>query len=59
MVYEIARWKLEKGGRVGTLEHLIGSQTVGATILTQAKIGALNPLGISLLLVWSFSPLGA
>ncbi|KAM5374380.1 hypothetical protein ACJZ2D_006553 [Fusarium nematophilum] len=59
LVCETAKWKLEKGATMTTLEQLVGSRTVGATLLTQFKLLALNPLGISLLLIWAFSPLGA
>ncbi|KAM0425257.1 hypothetical protein ACHAPT_009574 [Fusarium lateritium] len=57
-VYEVARWKLEQGVTLGTLEQLLGSQTVGSTVLTHTKLWILNPLGIGLLFIWVFSPLG-
>ncbi|KAJ4326672.1 hypothetical protein N0V84_002898 [Fusarium piperis] len=57
-VYEVARWKLEQGVTLGTLEQLIGSQTVGSTVLTHAKLCIMNPLAAGLLLIWIFSPLG-
>ncbi|RTE78990.1 hypothetical protein BHE90_006510 [Fusarium euwallaceae] len=59
LVYELARWRLERGSTMGTLEQLMGSRTVGATIITQFSLRIFNPLGICLLLIWSFSPLGA
>ncbi|UPK94899.1 hypothetical protein LCI18_005834 [Fusarium solani-melongenae] len=58
LVYEVARWKLEQGVTLGTLEQLLGSQTVGSTVLTHAKLSAMNPLGAELLFIWIFSPLG-
>ncbi|KAL2680622.1 hypothetical protein Neosp_008224 [[Neocosmospora] mangrovei] len=57
-VYEVARWKLEQGVTLGTLEQLLGSQTVGSTVLTHAKLCIMNPLGVGLLFIWIFSPLG-
>ncbi|KAI8715740.1 hypothetical protein NCS52_01082300 [Fusarium sp. LHS14.1] len=57
-VYEIARWKLEQGVTLGTLEQLLGSQTVGSTVLTHAKLCVMNPLAAGLLFIWIFSPLG-
>ncbi|RSL69957.1 hypothetical protein CEP54_002034 [Fusarium duplospermum] len=57
-VYEIARWKLEQGVTLGTLEQLLGSQTVGSTVLTHAKLCFMNPLAAGLLFIWIFSPLG-
>ncbi|RTE83353.1 hypothetical protein BHE90_002162 [Fusarium euwallaceae] len=57
-VYEVARWKLEQGVTLGTLEQLLGSQTVGSTVLTHAKLCFMNPLAAGLLFIWIFSPLG-
>ncbi|KAG5792438.1 hypothetical protein H9Q69_008514 [Fusarium xylarioides] len=59
MVFESARWKLEKGTTLDLLEQLIGSRTVGSTFTTQISLGKVNILGIVLLLVWAFSPLGS
>ncbi|KAH6877077.1 hypothetical protein B0T10DRAFT_584460 [Thelonectria olida] len=58
LTYETARWKLERGAALGSLEQLMGSQTVGATLLTQIKLRALNPLSVGLILIWACSPLG-
>ncbi|KAI8660805.1 hypothetical protein NCS57_01058800 [Fusarium keratoplasticum] len=57
-VYEVARWKLEQGATLSTLEQLLGSQTVGSTVLIHAKLCAMNPLAAGLLFIWIFSPLG-
>jgi hypothetical protein len=43
---------------LGSLEQLMGSQTVGATLLTQVKLRAMNPLSVGLILIWACSPLG-
>ncbi|KAI6765578.1 hypothetical protein HG530_006648 [Fusarium avenaceum] len=59
MVFEAARWKLEKGARLDLLEQLIGSRTVGATLTTQFNLGKFNILGLLLLILWAFSPLGS
>ncbi|KAH7191725.1 uncharacterized protein B0J16DRAFT_236977, partial [Fusarium flagelliforme] len=59
MVFEAARWKLEKGATLGLLEQLIGSRTVGSTFITQICLGKFNVLGLVLLLLWAFSPLGS
>jgi hypothetical protein len=59
MVFETARWKLEKGATLGLLEPLIGSRTVGSTFTTQISLGRFNILGFVLLLLWTFSPLGS
>lgn len=58
LMYQISRWKLERGGTVGTLEQLMGSRTLGATFLTQAELRTFNLLGLSLIFVWVWSPLG-
>lgn len=59
MVFEAARWKLEKGATIGLLEQLIGSRTVGSTLTTQINLGKFNILGFVLLVLWAFSPLGS
>ncbi|RFN50620.1 hypothetical protein FIE12Z_5124 [Fusarium flagelliforme] len=59
MVFEAARWKLEKGATLGLLEQLIGSRTVGSTFITQIYLGKFNVLGLVLLSLWAFSPLGS
>ncbi|KAF4458791.1 hypothetical protein FALBO_14464 [Fusarium albosuccineum] len=59
MVYEAARWKLEKGATLDLLEQLIGSRTVGSTFLTQIYLRKFNLLSLILLLIWAFSPLGS
>ena len=56
---QAARWKLEEGGTLGALEQLLGSRTVGGAILTQFQLRAFNLLGLALLLLWVFSPLGS
>ncbi|KAI8722345.1 hypothetical protein NCS52_00378100 [Fusarium sp. LHS14.1] len=59
LIYQMARWSLERGTSLGSLEQLMGSRTVGGAVLTQFQLKALNPLAISLILVWAVSPLGA
>ncbi|QPC59011.1 hypothetical protein HYE67_001242 [Fusarium culmorum] len=59
MVFQAARWKLEKGATLNLLEQLIGSRTVGSTLVTQISLGRFNILGIALLMLWSLSPLGS
>ncbi|RSL83070.1 hypothetical protein CEP51_004732 [Fusarium floridanum] len=59
LVYEMARWRLEKGATLGSLEQLIGSRTFGSTVVTLLHHRASKPLSIVLVLVWALSPLGA
>lgn len=44
---------------MGMLEQLLGSRSVGSAVATQLQLHAFNLLGISLLIVWAFSPLGS
>jgi hypothetical protein len=44
---------------MGMLEQLLGSRSVGAAVVTQFQLRAINALGISLLVIWAFSPLGS
>jgi len=55
----IAFWKLEKGGRIGTLDRLLGSITIFQTVLTQIQMRTWSFLGLLLIGVWSLSPLGS
>lgn len=58
LTYEAARWKLERGTTLGALEQLIGSRTVGATILNLIQLRSLNIVGAALVAIWALSPLG-
>ncbi|WQF80919.1 hypothetical protein CDEST_05933 [Colletotrichum destructivum] len=58
LVSEAARWRLEQGATVGSLEQLIGSRTVGGTVLTLFSFRSFNVLAALLFLTWSCSPLG-
>ncbi|KAI8711696.1 hypothetical protein NCS52_01433900 [Fusarium sp. LHS14.1] len=58
LMYQVSRWMLERGATMGTLEQLMGSRTMGAAFLTQVELGAFNILGLALVFVWIWSPLG-
>ncbi|GKT41708.1 uncharacterized protein ColSpa_01889 [Colletotrichum spaethianum] len=58
LMSQVARWKLEKGATMGVLEQLMGSRTVGGTLLVHFQLRALNLLALFLVLIWIFSPLG-
>ncbi|KAF6824096.1 hypothetical protein CPLU01_11025 [Colletotrichum plurivorum] len=58
LVSAAARWALERGATVGALEQLIGSRTVGSTVLTLLHFRLVNVMSLSLLLTWALSPLG-
>lgn len=51
-------WKLERGGRVGTFDQVLGSTTITQAIMTQIQLRALNIVGALLVLLWALSPLG-
>ncbi|KAF6824385.1 hypothetical protein CPLU01_10895 [Colletotrichum plurivorum] len=57
LLSETARWKLEKGSRIGTLEQLMGSRTFGSA--AQNLVQFRTFLGLGLLVLWVFSLLGA
>ncbi|KAJ4328689.1 hypothetical protein N0V84_000880 [Fusarium piperis] len=58
LMYQLSRWKLERGATMGTLEQLMGSRTLGAAFLTQAELGAFNLVSLAIVFVWVWSPLG-
>jgi hypothetical protein len=55
----IAFWKLEKGGKIGTLDRLLGSMTIVQTVLTQVQMRSWSFLSLLLIAIWSLSPLGS
>ena len=57
-MYQMSRWKLEKGAAISTLEQLLGSRTIGSTVVTHFQLRSFNLLGISLIFAWAFSPFG-
>ncbi|EKD19548.1 hypothetical protein MBM_02785 [Drepanopeziza brunnea f. sp. 'multigermtubi' MB_m1] len=56
---KFASWRLEKGAELGLLERLVGSRTVGGTIITQLRLRSISIVGLGLILVWLLSPLGS
>ncbi|CAH0051152.1 unnamed protein product [Clonostachys solani] len=59
LFYHSARLQLEMGSSLGTLEQLIGSQTLGGAAALHLKTAAFNPLAVLIFALWSFSPLGS
>lgn len=59
LMVQMARFKLEQGSTLGSLEQLLGSRTVGGAILTPFHLKSLNLLALALVFLWAFSPLGA
>ncbi|KAF6795448.1 hypothetical protein CSOJ01_13419 [Colletotrichum sojae] len=59
LMSESARWNLEQGNSIDLLEQLMGSRTVGSTLVTLFTLQTLNLLAAGLLCLWAFSPLGA
>lgn len=56
---QVARWKLERGGSLPSIEQWLGSRTLFSAFLTQFKLGGLNVIGVSMTIAWALSPLGA
>ncbi|KAK0128489.1 hypothetical protein ONS95_000461 [Cadophora gregata] len=56
---KFASWNLEKGASLGLLERLVGSRTVGGTIITQARLRSITLVSFVLVLLWLLSPLGS
>ena len=55
---KFASWKVERGSTVGSLERLMGSRTVGGTIITQIRLWHFSFVGLGLILLWLLSPVG-
>ncbi|KXH59981.1 hypothetical protein CSAL01_11978 [Colletotrichum salicis] len=58
LMTEATRLRLERGATLGSLEQLIGSRIVGATVITLFNFPSFNVLGASLAITWALSPLG-
>ncbi|KAL2832626.1 hypothetical protein BDW59DRAFT_157447 [Aspergillus cavernicola] len=56
---KLAQWKLQRGAPLLPLEQLIGSTTFFGAMATQWTLRTVNLLGLSLSVLWVFSPLGA
>ncbi|GAM89017.1 hypothetical protein ANO11243_070510 [Dothideomycetidae sp. 11243] len=54
----IARLLAERGGRLGVLETLVASRTLFGVVQNQFLMNRLSLIGIGLLVLWAFSPLG-
>lgn len=57
--FAAARWKLEKGTTIRTAELLMGSRTVGATLIAVLQLRLVNLCAVGLVVLWAASPLGA
>ncbi|KAH8746743.1 hypothetical protein BGZ57DRAFT_935843 [Hyaloscypha finlandica] len=58
LMVKLASWKVERGSTVGSLERLMGSKTVGGTIITQVRLWHFSLAGLGLILLWLLSPVG-
>ncbi|KAE8446296.1 hypothetical protein EG329_012382 [Mollisiaceae sp. DMI_Dod_QoI] len=56
---KIASWKVEQGTSIGFLERLLGSRTVGGTIITAFGLRSITIGSLVLVLVWLLSPGGS
>jgi hypothetical protein len=54
-----AHYKVERGALVGTLEQLMGSQTVASTIKSIYVLRAFGLYTLILIPLWAFNPLGS
>ncbi|KAH7419391.1 hypothetical protein BKA64DRAFT_15773 [Cadophora sp. MPI-SDFR-AT-0126] len=59
LMVKVACWQLEKGASLGLLERLVGSRTVGGTIITQARLRSITLVSFGLVFLWLLSPLGS
>ena len=56
--HSILLWRLGKGEYIGTLDLLAGSTSLTSTVTTQLKLRFIGLLGIALMFIWAFSPVG-
>lgn len=55
---QLAAWKLERSISLRSLEQLMGSQTLPSAVATQFWVHCLDTLALTLLCLWSLSPIG-
>ncbi|KAL9595986.1 MAG: hypothetical protein Q9219_006109 [cf. Caloplaca sp. 3 TL-2023] len=55
----VALWRSEKGARLGLLEQLVGSQSLGATVERFVLLGRFDVMGAVVVVLWVLSPLGS
>ncbi|EME77593.1 uncharacterized protein MYCFIDRAFT_89062 [Pseudocercospora fijiensis CIRAD86] len=53
-----AQFKLERGATIGTLEHLLGSRSFGASFLTPLKHRSMGLVALAVFLFWCLNPVG-
>ncbi len=56
---KFASWKLERGTSLGLMEQLMGSRTMGGTIITSITLRSWTFLSAALIALWLFSPAGS
>ncbi|KAI9750756.1 MAG: FACT complex subunit [Chaenotheca gracillima] len=61
---QIASWLLERGVKLGALEQIMGSMSLGSTLQSlksfrKFRSGTFYLLGLSLVALWALSPLGS
>ncbi|KAH6625531.1 hypothetical protein C7974DRAFT_396230 [Boeremia exigua] len=56
--HAVLLWRLEKGGRIGTLDTLASSTSLTSTVTSQLQLRSFSTLSVALLAVWMFSPIG-
>jgi hypothetical protein len=54
----VATWRAEQGEKIRVLEQLLGSKTIGSTVVTVFKLRSFSVLGPALISLWALSPLG-
>ncbi|KAL8918636.1 MAG: hypothetical protein Q9172_005329 [Xanthocarpia lactea] len=55
----VALWRSEKGAKLGLLEQLVGSQSLGATVERFVLLRSFDIPGAIVVLLWFLSPLGS
>lgn len=59
MAKALARWSIERGGKLRNIEHLMASQTPSGVIFSPFQIRFIGIQAIALAALWLFYPLGS
>jgi hypothetical protein len=54
----VARWRAERGARLGALEELVGSGSLFGAVETQLLLRSCSATGVLLFVLWALSPVG-
>ncbi|EXJ77975.1 hypothetical protein A1O3_09134 [Capronia epimyces CBS 606.96] len=59
LIQAFALWRAQRGTRLGAIEQLVGSTSLGGTVKSLWGLFIFNPVGVVLFLLWALAPVGS